>query len=377
MFGRKKKEPKVEKVFETADSSNAGEETKENSELEGNLNEILGVEEEETPEVELSEQEQEKLDKLDSVKSKISKILQSSNIEIVDENEGDEYDTSIDGDAQKRQQQDYDSLKAMFGDGDKNKKQELTLTIDDFDYSYTGQYVDEYDLVHLKNIKKIKLQSKHKKLTKRLIIAASVLLVVGIAVTLGIVLTRKPQVYLKAVSLSQTEQTYFLNETFDYRGIYIISEYSNGTITKTKLNSSHFTDSTGYVERPSSTELVFADGTDATLYFTYAGFRTSIKINIVQKVVSGIEMKTSSDFRSLKTDEYLTEDDLLVFVNYSNYLSEKIDLSKVIVRINYERLPDYDEENKGIRLTTDLSSLGEDDFLEIEYEGLKAVYYFN
>ena len=183
MFGKKKSVPKVEELEkENSESEKSKEqETKVNDSTEELLNEI-------SPEENKDYEDED--DKYSSVKSKISRILKSSNIEIIDENEGDEYEFENDKDKEK-QQHDYDELKAIFGGNNKDKKQELTLTIDDFDYTYTGEYLDEYDLVHIKNIKKIKLQHKHSKLIKRLAIAASVLIVVGVAITLSIVLTRK------------------------------------------------------------------------------------------------------------------------------------------------------------------------------------------
>ena len=202
MFGKKKnkKEKKVEKIF--ADSQN------ENSE------ELVNPEQNENPQSELSEEEimmgmteadqeedsgytefqKNKIEKLSSVRDKISKILKSSNIEIVDENLGDEYvssDGTVDG---VQTQQDYDSLKALFGGKDKGKGKELTLTIDDFDYSHTGQYIEEFDLMHLKGIKRVRIHKKHSKWVKRLSIAASIVAVIAVGIVLALQFTRKQPV---------------------------------------------------------------------------------------------------------------------------------------------------------------------------------------
>ena len=161
-FGKKKKNKKDSSLDSEIDEKSNSQDIEEPTDQAPIDN--IQPEDSEEPEVELTESQKEKKEKLDSVKSKISKILKSSNIEIIDENIGDEYDDDEISESEKQKQQDYDSLKAIFGKDDKNKKQELTLTIDDFDYTYIGKYVDEYDLMHRKNIKKIKLPSKYGKI---------------------------------------------------------------------------------------------------------------------------------------------------------------------------------------------------------------------
>lgn len=373
MFGRKKKEAKVEKVFESADSNDKiTEELNEDGKID---DEILGVNntEENKEEKELTKSQKEKLEKLDSVKSKISKILKASNIEIVDENVGDEYEFDGNSDAEK-QQQDYDALKALFGGADKSKKQELTLTIDDYDYTYTGQYVDEFDFVHMKNIKKVKLQNKHKKLIKRLSIAAAAVVVIGVGVTLGIVLTRKTPVYLKSVSLSQTEQSYYLDSPFDYRGLKILAEYSNGTVETIQLNGSYFYDSVGYVERING-DLVFTDGEQATLYFVYSGQQASIKINILRKNLTGITEKHKAALFNLKAGDYLTNEVLQIKATYSNYRDELINFADVSITVAGTPLL-YDKEHKGFAVTTDFENYGSGTYISISYRGYSSRIYF-
>ena len=184
-MARKKKQPKIEKVFDSSSKEEQllSAENYEKKEVSA-VDEILEVYDDSVDDG-LTDSQREKKERLDSVKSKIAQILKSQNIEIVDENFGDEYETGSGGSTEERSQQDYDSLKALFGDKDKGKKQELTLTIDDFDYTYVGQYIDEYDLMHMKNIKRIKLQKKYPKWMKKAIIAASVIAVVGVGVFLG------------------------------------------------------------------------------------------------------------------------------------------------------------------------------------------------
>ena len=97
-MAKKKKEPKVEKVFKGKDEKRNKKDKKaevqpeevlpevEESSKSSNIDDFLGVEEApvETPEDNLTEQQKNKLEKINTLKSKISKILQSSNIEIVD-----------------------------------------------------------------------------------------------------------------------------------------------------------------------------------------------------------------------------------------------------------------------------------------------------
>lgn len=364
MFGKKKSVPKVEELEKENNESEKSkeQETKVNDSTEELLNEISPEE---------NKDYEDEYDKYSSVKSKISRILKSSNIEIIDENEGDEYEFENDKDKEK-QQHDYDELKAIFGGNNKDKKQELTLTIDDFDYTYTGEYLDEYDLVHIKNIKKIKLQHKHSKLIKRLAIAASVLIVVGVAITLSIVLTRKTPVFLKSISLSKTEQSYYLNESFDYTGIYILAEYSDGRVERIKLSKDYFYDSQGYVERPGN-ELVFTDGQEAMLYFKYQEKQASIKINILRKEMTGMFVEKSKRLENLSYGDYITQEDLLIFVRYSNYPDELINFSdKLTIAVGGGgTILKYVPEINGYEVTTSLKGT----YLTISYAGVSHILY--
>ena len=104
MFGFLKKKKKKDDIAENPAEENSQEEV-----VEEDL-----PSKQETPEKEevdlssLSEKERERLKKINSLKSKLSHILQSKDIEIVDENEGDEweYEAGPTGDI-KKQQQDF------------------------------------------------------------------------------------------------------------------------------------------------------------------------------------------------------------------------------------------------------------------------------
>ena len=93
MFGKKKnkKQPKIEKVFDSSseeEQASAGEnlENTEAGETRSDIDEFLGIDSSAEPEDNLTEEQKEKVYKLNTVKGKISQILQSQNIEIVDEN---------------------------------------------------------------------------------------------------------------------------------------------------------------------------------------------------------------------------------------------------------------------------------------------------
>ncbi len=334
MFGKKKKKsPKVENVLESssaeeqASAANNEQEPKP-EEKRSDVDDFLGVEEQPEDDA-LTEQQKEKVEQLNSVKSKISQILKSSNIEIIDENIGDEYEYDGSAGSEKKSQQDYDSLKALFGDKDANKKQELTLTIDDFDYTYVGQYLDEFDLMHMKNIKRIRLQRKYPKHLKKILIIASAVLVVGLGVFLGVYFTRDIPVYLKNVTLSQTEHDYFIDEVFDYTGLYLIAEYSDGSTKRIKLDNSHLKDITGWVERvgDNSQDIQFVNGSAATLTFNYQGFDVNYTVNIVKKVESGLMAIHSNGLFDIAENGHISSNFVTLFVDYGNFGMQEIKLS--------------------------------------------------
>lgn len=344
MFGKKKnkKEKKVEKIF--ADSQN------ENSE------ELVNPEQNENPQSELSEEEimmgmteadqeedsgytefqKNKIEKLSSVRDKISKILKSSNIEIVDENLGDEYvssDGTVDG---VQTQQDYDSLKALFGGKDKGKGKELTLTIDDFDYSHTGQYIEEFDLMHLKGIKRVRIHKKHSKWVKRLSIAASIVAVIAVGIVLALQFTRKQPVVLTSISLNQSTGVYYVNESFDYSGLYIYANYSDGTVRKIKLENSHYADAVGGTNEISGGEIKFKHTSTVNITFTYGGRSITYVAEVKNKVVDGLMVSYDDSIFMLELNDVVKfEEHLMVFNIYrDNDLTEILDLSVCRLLVN-------------------------------------------
>lgn len=328
-FGKKKKEAKVEQVFESS------EDMKENGELseESSGNEekkvsaadelIMGTDKS-SKEPKISESQKKQMEQLGSVKDKIAKILKSSNIEIVDENIGDEYESSgSGGDAQ--QQQDYDSLKALFGGADDKKSKELTLTIDDFDYTYTGQYLDEFDMMHLKNIKRIRLQNKHAKLIKKIALIASIVIIVVSGAVAAFLLTRETPVYLKSISLNHMEGSYYINDEFKYEGLYIIAEYSDGYIERVKLKPSHLQDMTGNIARDGDV-LQFTGTAPAELKFGYGGLVANYIVHIENKRPSGLKAIYTDGLFALEAGDLICSDDnLKLMLKHSNFGSVYFD----------------------------------------------------
>ena len=386
MFGRKKKEPKVEKVFDDKTEKEESSQNQENTngDAENQEQQLTGLEEFEDPNAEVNEDDglteiqKQKYEKLGNVKDKISKILKSSNVEIVDENIGDEYDLDYATDSEKQQQQDYDSLKALFGNKDKSKKQELTLTIDDFDYTYVGQYIDEYDLMHMKGIKKVRLQRKYPKHLKKFLIAACVVLIAGLGGFLGYYFTRETPVYLKSVALNQTENNYYIYENFDYTGLYLITEYSNGVKQYIPLNGNYLVDIIGRVER-NGDDIQFTGGTLAELTFSYQGFNVKYSVNILEKIKEGLIALYSPGFFNLQSGEYITDDYLKILCDYGDYGQELLDLSSSEIelyvndtKLNY--VTNYGETKSGFLLTENLT---ESSTIRVSYQGIELEFTYD
>lgn len=354
-MAKKKKEPKIEKVFGNNDDLINDNKNSESSkeQVKSDIEEFLGVEE--SPEDKLSEKQKKKLEKINSVKSKISKILKTSNIEIVDENFDDDYDYGGAETADGQSQQDYDSLKALYSGKDKNKKQEVTLTIDDFDYMYIGQYLEEYDLMHMKNIKKVRIQKKRSPKLKKFFIISSLVLIVSLGVVLGFFLTRETPVYLKSVSLNKNSRDYYVEQEFDFRGLYFIAEYSDGSIEKISLNSSYFNSeqSTGRIEKTgdNNEDIVFVSNGTANLVFTYKGFNVDYVVSVSKKIDSGFHASYTEGLFNLSEGEYITKDFLTLYVTYQNIGNEPVDFSKsFVVKVDGE-ICEYSSQAQGYQVS--------------------------
>lgn len=353
---KKKKEPKIEQVFE----SKSEETPMDIPESTGDdIKDFLGIEE--YPEDDnLTETQRNKKQKLDSVKSKISKILQSQNIEIVDENFGDEYEKDT-IETSEKSEQDYDELKSLFGEDKKSKKQELTLTIDDFDYTYIGQYLEEYDLMRMKNIKRVKIIRKKNPKLKKFLIAASVVLFLAGGGVLAFFLTREQPVYLKSVTLNQTERSYYLNEVFDYTGLYFIAEYSDGRKENIELTNTHLNEHmTTKIDKVGDEKQDIKFGTlgTANLYFTYNGFNVEYVVNVVRKEEKGFSLLYSDAIFDLNNGDYITSDMIQLIVDYASYGKEFITLAGIndayIITVDGHDCT-FDKDN-GFKITADVTA---------------------
>ena len=384
MFGFLKKKKKSKEAESQAPEENS-EEKKDDSAPQPEAKpagEEKKEDENQIDESKLSEKEKEKLDKLKNIKSKISRILQSSDIEIVDENEGDDYESEAEGSSDiAKQQQDYDILKAKFGKGNKDKKEEVTLTIDDFDFTYVGKYVDEYDLIHMKNIKRIKLPNKHKKLIKRLILATSIIIALSVAGIVGYNMTKaKPEV-LVSVSLSQKTQKYFENESFDFTGLYLTEVYSTGRINVIDLSESNYrVHKGGYASAYKKTggvldRLIFTGKSNVTIYFQHGGFGMDdnyqdliMNITVLKKEEKSITVKYSNGIFDLQGGDVINSEYLIPLIDYENYNSNKISLDSSNLKVIVDgRTLLYNKNLKGFELPEGVN-ITKDSIINIRYD---------
>ena len=260
----------------------------------------------------------------------------------------------------------------MFGGKEKAKKQELTLTIDDFDYTYVGKYVEDLDLIHKKNIKKIKLPSKAMKIVRKvaiIVILVSALIVGGV---FALKFTREPAYFLDKVVLSQEKQSYFVDENFDFTGLYLNLTYSNGK--KSYMNSipltiSHFSqaNSRGNFNVGKST-ITFTGGTEVILSFAYGGKICSMSIEIERKEIKGITAKFTNGLFNLQSGDKLTNKNLFVLVDYDNYNSEILTFDSLTFKV--DGVTQNYNKNSG---TIDLNkNITHDSTIEITYSGHTA-----
>lgn len=365
MFGflKKKKKEKVEAPAVEEEKEEKVEDESILKDLAAQKGEIL-----EPDENALSPKEQAKRKKINSLRAKISQMLQSNNVEIIDENEGDEYEVAGSGGSSgdtAKQQQDYDSLKAQYGGSGKKKKEELTLTIDDFDYTYVGKYVEEYDIIHLKSIKKIKLPNPHAKLIKRLSFACLGVVVIVIASFIAYSILRVKPEYLESVSLTQSNQVYYRGEYFDCTGIYFKAEYSTGRVEYTPVTIEDWTGSIGIVTNTSK-GLLFDGGTAATLKFHFHGFvgenptvNTDLELSITvrDRSESGIGAVYTDGIFNLKSGDTITSKHLIPLVEYDKYAEQgSAMLSLDMVKLNIDGTDySYNSSEKGFVLTADIT----------------------
>ena len=143
--------------------------------------------------------------------------------------------------------------------------------------------------------------------------------------------TAEPAYYLSSISLSQYEQSYFVNENFDYTGIYIYATYSNGKNSYTEtisLKNDYYRASLsrGAFTADSRSNITFNQGTEAYLGFSYGGLTCTIKINIKTKIEESLTVKYTNGLFELSSGDTISNRNLFALIDYSNYNSELLEL---------------------------------------------------
>jgi len=342
-----KKAAKIEKVFGNSSKEELVFDEKKPEEEYDALSEFETPEEadnyQDDLENEVSEKQIQKQNEIEAVRSKISKILKSSNIEIVDENLGDEYEAEDEGGRQS--QQDYDTLKAMFGDKDRNKKDELTLTIDDFDYTYVGRYLEEFDLMHVKNIKHIRMKNPYAKKIKKVLIAAAAVVVVGVAGVIAYFATKENPVTMTSVALSQEASTskYYVGENFSFDGLFINVGYSDGSIKKVPVTINNIVRERceGGRFEIINDNIQFLGGS-VLMAIDYEGYNLSYSVEVKNKELQGIDVRYADGILNLNAGDYISghlngKEDLVILFDYKGYgISKVTNYSNITISVDGE-----------------------------------------
>ena len=230
----------------------------------------------------------------------------------------------------------------------------------------------------MKGIKKVRLQRKYPKHLKKFLIAACVVLIAGLGGFLGYYFTRETPVYLKSVALNQTENNYYIYENFDYTGLYLIAEYSNGVRQYIPLNGNYLVDIIGRVER-NGDDIQFTGGTLAELTFSYQGFNVNYSVNILEKIKEGLIALYSPGFFNLQSGEYITDDYLKILCDYGDYGQELLDLSSSEIelyvndtKLNY--VTNSGGNKSGFLLTENLT---ESSMIRVSYQGIELEFTYD
>ena len=376
-----KKVAKIEKVFGNTSGENKQEEFSDEKKSEYD---VLSEYEDEQPENDSQEESQaltqkqlQKQSEIETVKSKISKILKSTNIEIVDENFGDEYELD-ESDSQKQSQQDYDTLKALFGDKDRNKKDELTLTVDDFDYTYVGKYIEEFDLMHVKNIKHIRLKNPYAKKIKKALIAASVVFALVIGGFAGFYFTRQTPVTVTSVTLSQNASTsiYHTGDDFCFDGLDINVKYSDKTTKKVKLSKQYLDHIEGGGYEILNDKIQFLGGS-VLMVFNYEGNTLNYSVEVKNRELQGIKVSYADGIFDLKKDEYIVgypngKNDFVVKFDYGDYYGYSKNGSYSYITIKVDGMICSYENGRGWKVP----KATKDSILTIEYNNEAENQYY-
>ena len=212
--------------------------------------------------------------------------------------------------------------------------------------------------MHMKNIKRIRLQRKYPKHLKKALIIGSIVLVAGLGAFLGYYFTREVPVYLKTVTLSQTQQEYYVDEIFDYTGIYLIEEYSDGSKKEVALTKEHLTSEPLGLHTmvgDDGKDVKFGNGSFVTLTFTHQGFDVDYTVNVLKKEEKGLQAIYADGLFNLKQNEYISNDILRVLVDFGGYGKQLLKLSDSRLSIYHGNI-ELVYEKEGFKLTSNITT---------------------
>jgi hypothetical protein len=137
---------------------------------------------------------------------------------------------------------------------------------------------------------------------------------------------RKTPVYLKSISLNQLEGNYYVYDDFNYDGLYIIAEYSDGRKERIKLTPNHLIDKVGNINVGSDGETLQFTGTiPATLTFAYGGKTVDYSVIVNNKRASGLKAKYTEGLFNLDAGGLINSSNLKLLQKYSNFNSTYFD----------------------------------------------------
>ena len=142
---------------------------------------------------------------------------------------------------------------------------------------------------------------------------------------------RKKPVYLKNVTLNQTERVYYFNDKFDYTGLYLIAEYSDGRKQRIKLDNSHFNNELSTQIQCIDEDIIFAYKNTANLVFTYQGFNVNYAVKVEKKFELEIHALYTSGLFNIDAEDgygFITNDYLDFYIEYEDIGIEHVEFSE-------------------------------------------------
>ena len=177
---------------------------------------------------------------------------------------------------------------------------------------------------------------------------ASIALIVISGGLAAFFLTRETPVYLKSISLNQEAGSYYVNDYFDYAGLYILAEYSNGRVDKIKLKPSHLQQKFGNIVE--TADGIYFDGVKpAELVFGYGGKTVTYAVTVENKRAVDLAAIYSEGLFNLSQGDLINSKNLKILVKYSNFKPvyvEDYDNDDFDIYINNEKC-EYDYERGG------------------------------